>query len=40
MGAVADGHWNNRVVKFDKEGRYLLEWVAKVLASLTCLTPS
>ena len=26
---VADGHWNNRVVKFDKEGRYLLEWGGK-----------
>ena len=23
---VADGHWNNRIVKFDKTGRYLMEW--------------
>lgn len=23
---VADGHWNNRIVKFDKNGRYLMEW--------------
>ena len=23
---VADGHWNNRIVKFDKDGRYLMEW--------------
>ncbi len=23
---VADGHWNNRIVKFSKEGRYLMEW--------------
>ena len=23
---VADGHWNNRVVKFDAAGRYLSEW--------------
>jgi streptogramin lyase len=23
---VADGHWNNRIVKFDKAGRYLMEW--------------
>ena len=26
---VADGHWNNRVVKFDASGRYLLEWGGK-----------
>ena len=26
---VADGHWNNRVVKFDAAGRYLLEWGSK-----------
>ncbi|MGA0203523.1 MAG: peptidyl-alpha-hydroxyglycine alpha-amidating lyase family protein [Pseudohongiellaceae bacterium] len=26
---VADGHWNNRVVKFDAAGRYLLEWGGK-----------
>lgn len=23
---VVDGHWNNRIVKFDKDGRYLTEW--------------
>ena len=23
---VADGHWNNRIVKFNASGRYLLEW--------------
>lgn len=23
---VADGHWNNRIVKFSAEGRYLMEW--------------
>ncbi len=23
---VADGHWNNRIVKFDRDGRYLMEW--------------
>lgn len=23
---VADGHWNNRIVKFDASGRYLMEW--------------
>ena len=23
---VADGHWNNRIVKFDKTARYLMEW--------------
>lgn len=23
---VADGHWNNRIVKFSPEGRYLTEW--------------
>lgn len=23
---VADGHYNNRIVKFSKEGRYLMEW--------------
>lgn len=23
---VADGHWNNRIVKFDSQGRYLMEW--------------
>lgn len=23
---VIDGHWNNRIVKFDKAGRYLKEW--------------
>ncbi len=23
---VADGHWNNRIVKFDFQGRYLMEW--------------
>ena len=23
---VADGHWNNRIVKFDATGRYLMEW--------------
>ena len=23
---VADGHWNNRVIKYDKDGRYLMEW--------------
>lgn len=23
---VSDGHWNNRIVKFDKNGRYLMEW--------------
>ncbi len=23
---VADGHWNNRIVKYDKQGRYLMEW--------------
>lgn len=23
---VADGHWNNRIVKFDAQGRYLMEW--------------
>lgn len=23
---VADGHWNNRIVKFDPQGRYLMEW--------------
>lgn len=23
---VADGHWNNRVVKFDRTGRYVMEW--------------
>lgn len=23
---VADGHWNNRIVKFDSAGRYLMEW--------------
>ncbi len=26
---VADGHWNNRIVKFDKDGRYLSEWGKK-----------
>lgn len=26
---VADGHWNNRIVKFDKDGRYLMEWGTK-----------
>jgi DNA-binding beta-propeller fold protein YncE len=26
---VADGHWNNRIVKFDKDGRYLMEWGRK-----------
>lgn len=26
---VADGHWNNRIVKFSKEGRYLMEWGGK-----------
>ena len=26
---VADGHWNNRIVKFDKDGRYLMEWGKK-----------
>lgn len=26
---VADGHWNNRVVKFNASGRYLLEWGSK-----------
>lgn len=26
---VADGHWNNRIVKYDKDGRYLLEWGKK-----------
>ena len=26
---VADGHWNNRIVKFSKEGRYLMEWGSK-----------
>lgn len=23
---VADGHWNNRIVKYDRDGRYLMEW--------------
>jgi hypothetical protein len=23
---VADGHWNNRIVKFSSQGRYLMEW--------------
>ena len=23
---VADGHWNNRIVKFDASGRYVTEW--------------
>ena len=23
---VADGHWNNRIVKFDSSGRYVKEW--------------
>lgn len=23
---VADGHWNNRIVKYDRSGRYLMEW--------------
>ena len=23
---VADGHWNNRIVKYDGQGRYLMEW--------------
>ena len=23
---VVDGHWNNRVVKFDENGNYLMEW--------------
>ena len=26
---VSDGHWNNRIVKFSKEGRYLMEWGTK-----------
>jgi hypothetical protein len=26
---VADGHWNNRIVKFDKDGRYVMEWGKK-----------
>ena len=26
---VADGHWNNRIVKYDKYGRYLMEWGKK-----------
>ncbi|MDD9890294.1 MAG: peptidyl-alpha-hydroxyglycine alpha-amidating lyase family protein [Gammaproteobacteria bacterium] len=26
---VADGHWNNRIVKYDKDGRYLMEWGKK-----------
>lgn len=26
---VADGHWNNRIVKFDSTGRYLTEWGKK-----------
>lgn len=26
---VADGHWNNRIVKFNASGRYLLEWGGK-----------
>lgn len=26
---VVDGHWNNRVVKFDKDGRYMMEWGKK-----------
>ncbi len=26
---VADGHWNNRIVKYSAEGRYLLEWGSK-----------
>lgn len=26
---VADGHWNNRIVKFSNEGRYLMEWGKK-----------
>jgi hypothetical protein len=26
---VADGHWNNRIVKFDRDGRYLMEWGRK-----------
>lgn len=26
---VADGHGNNRIVKFDKDGRYLMEWGKK-----------
>ncbi len=23
---VADGHWNNRIVKYDAQGNYLMEW--------------
>jgi len=26
---VADGHWNNRIVKYDNTGRYLMEWGGK-----------
>ena len=26
---MADGHWNNRIVKFNASGRYLLEWGGK-----------
>jgi len=26
---VADGHWNSRIVKFDRDGRYLMEWGGK-----------
>ncbi len=26
---VADGHWNNRIVKYDNSGRYLMEWGSK-----------
>ena len=26
---VADGHFNNRIVKYDKDGRYLMEWGKK-----------
>lgn len=26
---VADGHWNNRIVKYDRSGRYLMEWGGK-----------
>ncbi|GAB5499568.1 MAG: peptidyl-alpha-hydroxyglycine alpha-amidating lyase family protein [Pseudohongiellaceae bacterium] len=26
---VADGHWNNRIVKYDNSGRYMMEWGSK-----------
>ena len=26
---VADGHWNNRIVKYASDGRYLMEWGGK-----------